>query len=64
MALDGDYADAVFNLATLEFDAGNLTEARRRWERYLELDRESDWARTAARGIRFVELSAANGSVA
>ena len=38
IALDRDYADAVFNLATLEFDAGNLAEARRWWARYLELD--------------------------
>ena len=48
VALDGDYADAVFNLASLEFEAGNLAEARRCWERYLELDRDSEWARTAA----------------
>jgi tetratricopeptide (TPR) repeat protein len=54
--LDGDYADAIFNLAKLEFDAGNLTEARRRWARYLELDSDSEWARTAARGVQFVDL--------
>ena len=54
--IDGDYADAVFNLATLEFDAGNLAEARRAWARYLELDDHSEWARTAARGIQFVDL--------
>ena len=39
IALDADYADAVFNLAKLEFDAGNLAEARRWWVRYLELDK-------------------------
>ena len=38
--LDPDYADAVFNLAKLEFDAGELSAARRWWERYLELDPE------------------------
>ena len=54
--LDGDYADAVFNLAKLEFDAGNLAEARRWWLRYLELDRDSEWARTAERGVQFVNL--------
>jgi tetratricopeptide (TPR) repeat protein len=54
--LDGDYADAIFNLAKLEFDAGNLSEARRRWARYLELDNDSEWARTAARGVQFVDL--------
>lgn len=54
--LDGDYADAIFNLAKLEFDVGNLSEARRRWARYLELDNDSEWARTAARGVQFVDL--------
>jgi tetratricopeptide (TPR) repeat protein len=54
IAVDPDYADAVFNLASLEFEAGNLAEARRLWERYLELDADSEWARTAARGVRFV----------
>lgn len=57
IALDPGYADAVFNLAKLEYDAGNLAEARRCWARYLELDSDSDWARTAARGVQFVDLS-------
>ncbi|TPI19922.1 tetratricopeptide repeat protein [Mesorhizobium sp. B4-1-1] len=56
MALDKTYADPVFNLARLEFDAGNLAEARRLWVRYLELDAESEWARTAQKGIQFVDL--------
>jgi tetratricopeptide (TPR) repeat protein len=54
VALDPGYADAVYNLATLAFEAGDLPEARRWWERYLELDPDSDWARTAERGIRYV----------
>ncbi|WDZ81163.1 tetratricopeptide repeat protein (plasmid) [Ensifer adhaerens] len=54
--LDGDYADAVFNLAKLEFDAGDLVEARRWWCRYLELDSDSEWARTAERGVQYVDL--------
>ncbi|MGN7802630.1 tetratricopeptide repeat protein [Ensifer sp. 22521] len=54
--LDGDYADAVFNLAKLEFDAGDLGEARRWWSRYLELDSDSEWARTAERGVQYVDL--------
>jgi tetratricopeptide (TPR) repeat protein len=62
IALDAHYADAVFNLARLEFDAGNLAEARRRWARYLELDADSEWARTAARGIQFVDLQLAQKS--
>ncbi|RVD61955.1 tetratricopeptide repeat protein [Mesorhizobium sp. M2D.F.Ca.ET.185.01.1.1] len=56
IALDKTYADPVFNLARLEFDAGNLMEARRLWVRYLELDAESEWARTAQKGIQFVDL--------
>ena len=50
VALDPAYADAVFNLATLEFEAGDAAAARRWWERYLELDRGSEWARQAERG--------------
>jgi tetratricopeptide (TPR) repeat protein len=56
IALDADYGDPVFNLAKLEFDAGNLGEAKRWWTRYLELDQDSEWARTAARGVQFVDL--------
>ncbi len=57
VAIDPGYADAVYNLATLEFDAQNLGEARRWWERYLELDADSEWARTAARGIAFIDMN-------
>lgn len=59
IALDPNYADAIFNLAKLEFDAGELTCARRWWVRYLELDAISEWARTAVRGIQFVDLALA-----
>ena len=55
LALDPDYADAVWNLASLEFEAGELAAARRWWVRYLELDGDSEWARKAERGIRFVD---------
>lgn len=57
IAIDPDYADAVYNLATLEFDGRNLAEARRWWCRYLELDTDSEWARTATRGIAFIDLN-------
>jgi tetratricopeptide (TPR) repeat protein len=57
IAIDDTYADAVYNLATLEFDAHRLDEARRWWSRYLELDADSDWARTAMRGIAFIDQS-------
>ena len=56
IAADKTYSDPVFNLARMEFDAGRLEEARRLWSRYLELDPNSDWATTAARGIRLIDL--------
>ena len=56
IAIDPAYADAVYNLATLEFDGHNLGEARRWWSRYLELDTTSEWARTAQRGIAYIDL--------
>jgi tetratricopeptide (TPR) repeat protein len=56
IAIDPSYADAVYNLASLEFDAGRLPEAREAWRRYLELDDHSEWAKTATRGIAFVDL--------
>ena len=56
IAVDPGYGDAVYNLASLAFAAGDLGEARRWWERYLELDRDSEWARTAERGVRYVAL--------
>lgn len=56
LAVDPGYGDAVYNLATLAFEAGDMAEARRWWERYLELDGESEWARTAERGLRYVTL--------
>lgn len=62
IALDGTYGDAVFNLAKLEYDAGHLAEARRWWARYLELDSHSEWARTAARGVQYVDLHLAQKS--
>ena len=57
IAIDPDYADAIYNLASLEFDAGALGAARTAWARYLELDQDSEWARTASRGIAFVDLN-------
>lgn len=59
IALDKSYADPVFNLARLEFDAGNLAEARRLWVRYLELDPESEWGGVAAKGVQFVDMQLA-----
>lgn len=55
--IDPDYADAIYNLAALDYEAGRLAEARGWWRRYVELDSSSDWARTAMRGIQFVDLT-------
>lgn len=57
IAIDPDYADAIYNLASLEFDAGRLDAARAAWSRYLELDDDSEWARTATRGIAYIDLN-------
>lgn len=56
IAIDPEYADAIYNLASLEYQAGNLAEARRGWVRYLELDDRSEWARIAARGVRYADI--------
>ena len=57
ITIDPDYADAIYNLASLEFDAGHLDAARAAWSRYLELDANSEWARTATRGIAYIDLN-------
>ncbi len=54
--IDSGYADAIYNLATIEFETDNLQEARRWWKRYLELDETSGWARSAIRGIQYVDM--------
>ncbi|MNT87086.1 Tetratricopeptide repeat protein [compost metagenome] len=51
VALDPSYADAIYNLAALEYDAHDLAAARQWWLRYLELDTSSDWARRARAGV-------------
>lgn len=61
IAIDPGYADAVYNLATLEFETGDLAAAESWWRRYLDLDPDSDWALTAARGLRFVALRSGQG---
>ncbi|WP_265519598.1 tetratricopeptide repeat protein [Nitratireductor luteus] len=56
IVLDDGYADAIYNLAVLEFETGHLVDARNWWARYLELDKNSEWARNAAKGVHFVDL--------
>lgn len=62
ISLDPTYGDAVYNLASLEFAAADFGEARRLWACYLELDSDSDWARTATKGILYADRQLNTGS--
>jgi Flp pilus assembly protein TadD len=48
---DAGFADAAFNLARLHYAAGAYEEAVAQWQRYLDLDPDSPWARKARHGI-------------
>ncbi len=50
-AVDPDYADPLYNLARLHFEAGELAAAGRLWRRYLVLDPDSEWSRLARHGL-------------
>jgi tetratricopeptide (TPR) repeat protein len=50
-----DYADAHFNLAGALARAGRGEEAVRHWQRYLELDSGSPWAKIARAHLEVVE---------
>jgi tetratricopeptide (TPR) repeat protein len=58
IAADPIYPDPVYNLALLEFDSGAYGEATRLWERYRELDPDSDWGRRAKQGLQLIGLMA------
>jgi tetratricopeptide (TPR) repeat protein len=62
VSVDPDYADAVYNLASMAFEASDLAEAGRWWRRYLELDGDSEWARTAQRGLHYLALRTGRSS--
>ena len=51
IAADPGYADPVFNLAQLQFEAGAYAAASDLWQRYLALDPDSDWSRKARQGV-------------
>lgn len=55
LTLRPDYADAHFNLAAALARAGRGGEASRHWQRYLELDSSSPWARIARAHLELVE---------
>jgi tetratricopeptide (TPR) repeat protein len=58
--LSPDYADAHFNLAATLARAGRNTEAVEHWQRYLELDSGSPWAKIARAHLEVVEPPGGN----
>ncbi len=55
LVLSPDYADAHFNLAGALARSGRDGEAIKHWQRYLELDSGSPWARIARAHLEVVE---------
>src|SRR5262245_6882333 len=55
LELSPDYADAHFNLAGALARAGRGDDAIRHWQRYLQLDAGSPWARIARAHLELVE---------
>jgi tetratricopeptide (TPR) repeat protein len=53
---DPSYADAVFNLALLLQRQERLKEAVAQWQRYLDIDRSTDWAARARRALKYCEI--------
>jgi tetratricopeptide (TPR) repeat protein len=47
LQLQPDFAEAVFNLAILFEENGQINQARRAWEKYLAIDRTGKWADVA-----------------
>jgi hypothetical protein len=48
----------LYNLAHLEFEAEAYERARALWQRYLTLDPDSDWSRTARQGLALCQHQA------
>ena len=55
LELDATYADAIYNLGALEYDAGELVKASEWWRLYLEIDTETEWAKRARAGIAVID---------
>lgn len=51
VAADPYYGDPMYNLAYWHFIAGRYAEAGQWWQRYLDLDPDSDWSRKARKGL-------------
>jgi tetratricopeptide (TPR) repeat protein len=58
---DPSYADPLYNLAHLEFEAEAYERARELWQRYLALDPDSEWSRTARKGLALCRREAKRG---
>ncbi|HEV8473734.1 MAG TPA: tetratricopeptide repeat protein [Methylomirabilota bacterium] len=61
LGVSPDYADAHFNLAGALARAGRGDEAVRHWQRYLELDAGSPWARIARAHLEIVDQTDGDG---
>ena len=57
LKVDADYADALYNLGHVHYKLGELEDAGRSWERYLEFDQSSDWSRTAREGLSLCRVT-------
>jgi len=51
VAADPYYGDPLYNLALWHFQVGEYAEAVVWWERYLDLDPDSEWSRKARQGL-------------
>jgi tetratricopeptide (TPR) repeat protein len=64
LAADPKFADAMFNLAVLRFESGEHAAAEAMWQRYLEYDARSDWARKARCGLALCrQLMSSSGQI-
>jgi hypothetical protein len=62
LALDPDYADAVFNLALILQRGDHHLDAASYWRRYIALDATSPWAARAKRALKLCEMQIAQSS--
>ena len=56
LRVEPDHADAMFNLALLLQRKTQYAEAADYWRRYLAADRQSEWAASARRSLKFCEM--------
>lgn len=51
VAADPEYGDPVYNLAMWHFKADEYAQALEWWQKYLQLDPDSEWSRKAREGL-------------